>query len=557
MKKKIIAMLTATMCLASNSLCFSSVAIAANTQGDVEIADVKAPSSETQKSLITVDDILGLSKKAEALTWSDFEKYAHIDVGSGLIVWEFKIKDDSSKLFIGGGRLEEKPIYISLELSNGNSLDVRRDDLTSWYYDNSTSTATTAPITTTSISTTTTVSNEPVPIETEPAGHYESQYEIIIDDMPDKLVYSIGENLDLTGLRVSLFLYDQQGKKNVVYQNVDPLEYTDVFIIDTNFNNDKAGIYSIGIMTTDHYRAFLETKMQKFTVTVKNQVDMMGDVNDDGSFNVSDVVLLQKWLLAVPDTHLANWKAADFCEDNKLDVFDLCLMKRALIEQHQQRQITVDDIVSLSKKGDDLTVADFAPFKGEDIGSGLCVMKYEVIGKENQYYLLVGHDGKSDKPIYADLVNVEKDGKWDEIDIRSEEFQNVVEIYENWNKGTDTEENRASARILGDYALKMLKDGTYSLDTVIDSENASELMDEETVAIMDKYVFTDMEFLDEHTVMLHLNYGFFADCGYLITDGTVAYAPDTQVSVPDKGYDGDVINIEWADGNLYYFTAGL
>ena len=60
---------------------------------------------------------------------------------------------------------------------------------------------------------------------------------------------------------------------------------------------------------------------------------LMGDVNNDGAFNVSDVVLLQKWLLAVPDTHLANWKAADFCEDNALNVFDLCLMKRALIEQ--------------------------------------------------------------------------------------------------------------------------------------------------------------------------------------------------------------------------------
>ena len=58
---------------------------------------------------------------------------------------------------------------------------------------------------------------------------------------------------------------------------------------------------------------------------------IMGDVNDDGSFGVSDVVLLQRWLLAVPDTHLANWKAADFCEDNKLDVFDLTLMKRTLI----------------------------------------------------------------------------------------------------------------------------------------------------------------------------------------------------------------------------------
>lgn len=57
-----------------------------------------------------------------------------------------------------------------------------------------------------------------------------------------------------------------------------------------------------------------------------------GDVNADGLFNVSDVVLLQKWLLAVPDTHLENWRSADLCEDNKLDVFDLCLMKRELIE---------------------------------------------------------------------------------------------------------------------------------------------------------------------------------------------------------------------------------
>ena len=61
--------------------------------------------------------------------------------------------------------------------------------------------------------------------------------------------------------------------------------------------------------------------------------DVACDVNDDGEFTVADVVLLQKWLLAVPDAHLANWKAADLCEDEKLDVFDLCLMKRALLEQ--------------------------------------------------------------------------------------------------------------------------------------------------------------------------------------------------------------------------------
>ena len=62
-----------------------------------------------------------------------------------------------------------------------------------------------------------------------------------------------------------------------------------------------------------------------------NYIPPKGDVNLDGSFNVADVVLLQKWLLAVPDVKLANWKAADLCEDGRLDVFDLCLMKRLLL----------------------------------------------------------------------------------------------------------------------------------------------------------------------------------------------------------------------------------
>ncbi len=62
-----------------------------------------------------------------------------------------------------------------------------------------------------------------------------------------------------------------------------------------------------------------------------NAYKIKGDVNADGAFNVADIILLQKWLLAVPDTHLADWKMADFCKDDKLNVFDLCLMKRELL----------------------------------------------------------------------------------------------------------------------------------------------------------------------------------------------------------------------------------
>ncbi len=61
---------------------------------------------------------------------------------------------------------------------------------------------------------------------------------------------------------------------------------------------------------------------------------LKGDVNADGAFNISDVVLLQKWLLAVPDTHLADWKAGDMYEDDRLNASDLCIMKRELIAHH-------------------------------------------------------------------------------------------------------------------------------------------------------------------------------------------------------------------------------
>lgn len=58
---------------------------------------------------------------------------------------------------------------------------------------------------------------------------------------------------------------------------------------------------------------------------------IMGDVNGDGKFNVADLVLFNKWLLGVPDTELPNGKAANLCDDDRLDVFDLTLMRKLLI----------------------------------------------------------------------------------------------------------------------------------------------------------------------------------------------------------------------------------
>ena len=60
--------------------------------------------------------------------------------------------------------------------------------------------------------------------------------------------------------------------------------------------------------------------------------EVIGDINANGEFNVSDALLLQKWLLAVPGTELKNWKAGDLCEDNVLDIYDLILIRRQLLK---------------------------------------------------------------------------------------------------------------------------------------------------------------------------------------------------------------------------------
>lgn len=97
---------------------------------------------------------------------------------------------------------------------------------------------------------------------------------------------------------------------------------------------------SLGVDYTDLDRMTITPSagtmtMTKADILVKDgspSETVMGDVNDDGVFNVADLVLLNKWLLAVPDAKLANWSAGDLCADKRLDAFDLCLMRRELLK---------------------------------------------------------------------------------------------------------------------------------------------------------------------------------------------------------------------------------
>ncbi len=99
--------------------------------------------------------------------------------------------------------------------------------------------------------------------------------------------------------------------------------------------DDNGTVYAY-FMTTDGsiWQYCFETKaFEEVVPSEQQQIETIsGDVDMDGKFDVSDVITLQKWLLGVPDTKLKNWKESDFSGDGRLDVFDLCLMKKELIK---------------------------------------------------------------------------------------------------------------------------------------------------------------------------------------------------------------------------------
>ena len=59
------------------------------------------------------------------------------------------------------------------------------------------------------------------------------------------------------------------------------------------------------------------------------------DINLDGELNVADAVILSKYLHGKGGMNKVNAWLADVCTDGTIDVFDLCMLKKALISAEQ------------------------------------------------------------------------------------------------------------------------------------------------------------------------------------------------------------------------------
>ena len=150
----------------------------------------------------------------------------------------------------------------------------------------------------------------------------------------DKVIHGY-EELDLTGLKLSITETDGNGNVVSTLENVTVDEAKEKYDVSVDIKEEAPGSGICVITITKKNTDISDT--ESFEIGYGAPV-VRGDVNSDGEFNISDVVLLQKWLLAMPDTQLSDWNRADLCRDGRLDTSDLCLMKQLLISGDQEIQ---------------------------------------------------------------------------------------------------------------------------------------------------------------------------------------------------------------------------
>lgn len=129
-----------------------------------------------------------------------------------------------------------------------------------------------------------------------------------------------------SGVTKAEYWLDDKGSEKIRFI----VEENDIIYVksdDKGYITDWQALYrGNNVVNIEQYKAqMIDTYM------IYNDIDASGDVNCDGDLRISDIVMFQKWLLGATDAELVNWKAADFCKDNKLNVFDLTLMRRELI----------------------------------------------------------------------------------------------------------------------------------------------------------------------------------------------------------------------------------
>lgn len=117
--------------------------------------------------------------------------------------------------------------------------------------------------------------------------------------------------------------------KPLLYPFCRSITICNIYDYDENFN--ETAVFNGTIYGYDNSTAQKYAEKYGYNFVSIGKAYIIGDCNDDGTMNIADVVTLQQFLLG--NGGLAEWRNADLCKDERIDVFDMVLMRRLLIER--------------------------------------------------------------------------------------------------------------------------------------------------------------------------------------------------------------------------------
>ena len=182
-------------------------------------------------------------------------------------------------------------------------------------------------------------------------------------------------------------------------------------------HDDIQNLYKIKALSDGDVNVTADGETYRLTVnngifSYRNYIDdvLLGDVNSDGNFNIADAVTLQEWLLNKPDVEISA-EASDFNNDDIIDVFDFCMLKKSLSDFVRNNSVPVLAVINydtyidytygwytnlsanvIDMDGNKYT-EDFGKYTGDDKDDELIKKADEIIKNGTQKYLDEKNDG--------------------------------------------------------------------------------------------------------------------------------------------------------------------
>lgn len=169
----------------------------------------------------------------------------------------------------------------------------------------------------------------------------------LVDAVTGELIPFTGSEEGWVGLATDISTYDKElgeyistGPIYELFTNPSRIELGRIFNADSYYfglleYTVPAGYRSAARYSNGKSYPEDEIEVRRFDngsadVVFKLKRVISGDVNNDGVFGIADLVTLQKYLVSGDSTKLTNWEEGDFCTNGRLDIYDLCLMRRKL-----------------------------------------------------------------------------------------------------------------------------------------------------------------------------------------------------------------------------------